>query len=761
MVDDVSNWELTPHFAWRRELFHGAILGLAVVVVLLAQQRFDPDFALVDDDAVSSWQPIFTDFTRQLGEGHMPVWSHHTMCGYPLLGWSQPSFVYPPMWVAHAVCRLIGFEAGEFFVATLMHAFLAALASFVYLRRFDVHPLAAATGALAASLSGILFGLGSCWPTYIFTAAYWPMVFLAIEEIRGRPSWFWTLVLGLLGGLAFLYADLMLMVKFSMLAGLYFLLRLDRRTAWASLRSVAIASGIALAIGVGQWYPSAEIILTSARMGVGGNDHYTAPPLLWLGFLFPFQTLPWESHFFSATRAAGGFFVGPCALLGLAFAVRWYRPLDGPHRALAPLVLLYGVLALGNLFSPNDWIQKLPVMNAIRWPFRWMFEVSCILALLSGFGLNLTRRDLASGHGRAIVVVFVGVMGFALLMRWPPPPYMNALSVMMLAVWVIGLAGLWQFATRETADQFLGVVLGWTAIAMVANLPVAQETRMARLTHLVDDPLAVGRDSSDRVLFLARHTELKEVQRQGDLSRCFPHRFGTRSVLGYAYRPPSQAWMTGFELDGLIYEHEPDLARRFLDDSKILSTLRVGFVVVNRKNEVLMKACDRHRSLTRTDQTDFYNVYRHEGFKRPAFLVKTLQREKEADDIIDLGLRVAMPETALVEPGYTGLMSFTGAGTVRDFDEHHDRVRMSVDSPDEGFLVVTTTYFPRWRATVDGAPTPLVRVNGSFLGLRVPAGTHDVELRYQPTDHLVMLVVSAAALIATCLGCVWIGRRSV
>ena len=64
---------------------------------------------------------------------------------------------------------------------------------------------------------------------------------------------------------------------------------------------------------------------------------------------------------------------------------------------------------------------------------------------------------------------------------------------------------------------------------------------------------------------------------------------------------------------------------------------------------------------------------------------------------------------------------------------------------------MTTTYFPRWRATIDGTETTLNRVNGSFIGIRVPPGHHVVRLRYQPTDHLAMVAVSAAALVLTML----------
>src|SRR5207249_1426208 len=89
----VPDWEMMPDFGWRAEIGRGCLVGVLAVAVLCSFQVLDPAFELVDDDAIASWQPIFTDFARQLRAGNMPVWSQHTQCGYPLLGWPQPTYV--------------------------------------------------------------------------------------------------------------------------------------------------------------------------------------------------------------------------------------------------------------------------------------------------------------------------------------------------------------------------------------------------------------------------------------------------------------------------------------------------------------------------------------------------------------------------------------------------------------------------------------------------------------------------------------------
>src|SRR6185295_17924091 len=42
------------------------------------------------------------------------------------------------------------------------------------------------------------------------------------------------------------------------------------------------------------------------------------------------------------------------------------------------------------------------------------------------------------------------------------------------------------------------------------------------------------------------------------------------------------------------------------------------------------------------------------------------------------------------------------------------------------------SFHPALTATVDGAPADLVRVTPGFAAVSVPAGTHDVVVRYQP-----------------------------
>jgi len=57
---------------------------------------------------------------------------------------------------------------------------------------------------------------------------------------------------------------------------------------------------------------------------------------------------------------------------------------------------------------------------------------------------------------------------------------------------------------------------------------------------------------------------------------------------------------------------------------------------------------------------------------------------------------------------------------------------LQVSGGEPALVVVADAYFPGWAATVDGRPAPVLRADGAFVGVAVPAGDHHVELAYRP-----------------------------
>jgi uncharacterized membrane protein YfhO len=67
-------------------------------------------------------------------------------------------------------------------------------------------------------------------------------------------------------------------------------------------------------------------------------------------------------------------------------------------------------------------------------------------------------------------------------------------------------------------------------------------------------------------------------------------------------------------------------------------------------------------------------------------------------------------------------------------------------APRDAFLVLSDTYYPGWRASIDGVPVPLYRTNACIRGVALPAGTHEVRFAFEPVSFRVGAGLSLASL---------------
>jgi hypothetical protein len=91
-------------------------------------------------------------------------------------------------------------------------------------------------------------------------------------------------------------------------------------------------------------------------------------------------------------------------------------------------------------------------------------------------------------------------------------------------------------------------------------------------------------------------------------------------------------------------------------------------------------------------------------------------------------------------------------------------VRLSVDAPSAGIVVLKDAYMPGWRATLNGSSASVIRVNAMVRGVVIPrAGRYDVQFDYVPDSFVAGLWLSgaiAALLVAVMLNEALAARRA-
>ena len=121
------------------------------------------------------------------------------------------------------------------------------------------------------------------------------------------------------------------------------------------------------------------------------------------------------------------------------------------------------------------------------------------------------------------------------------------------------------------------------------------------------------------------------------------------------------------------------------------------------------------------------------------------QLERVAEPAFDPWREVVLAAEPDLEPDRRG-EPFQGRAAIRAREA--SRMVIDVVSDRNAILFVPENYDPGWKVTIDGAPGRVLRANGSFRGVPVPAGDHEVTLYYSPAIVKFGAAISLATLLA-------------
>jgi uncharacterized membrane protein YfhO len=80
-------------------------------------------------------------------------------------------------------------------------------------------------------------------------------------------------------------------------------------------------------------------------------------------------------------------------------------------------------------------------------------------------------------------------------------------------------------------------------------------------------------------------------------------------------------------------------------------------------------------------------------------------------------------------------------------EDRPERVVAQIATNSAGLLVVTDLFYPGWIAEEGGRRLEILRADGLFRAVALPAGSHRVTFRYRPYSFLVGAGISILALL--------------
>ncbi|HBQ65121.1 MAG TPA: hypothetical protein DD727_09450 [Clostridiales bacterium] len=390
----------------RRRLFFPLLVAMTLLGMLIAMELKHPWYFLQDDNR-DYYLPYFSHAYNALVRGEIPLFNFHQFMGHPFLAVGQTGALYPPVYLAVALSRLLfGHIYAAIDIEVTLHLMLGGLGFYFLLSYLCVRPRAAFMGAITWCFSSMIIITSGSWVIVSGAAAWFPwMAYLTVKVVDKASD---PRRLSLLSDAAFLVVVRLMLfyqgnVQYFIYACLFEILlaftysrvilrrKIPRKKVWIAGAGTWISTlSLSLPLLLPMWRQMNDSALRSAALPFEDFAMEVFDIGQWLtGLVYPFLEMT-EEMIWAYRRHVNLTFVGyAMLLLFLAMSARWIAALIGwlrhrkhPERRLDPeeertcrlyvLALIPGIIAflMSASYLVNYILYRIPILNRFRFPFK-------------------------------------------------------------------------------------------------------------------------------------------------------------------------------------------------------------------------------------------------------------------------------------------------------------------------------------------------------------------------------------------------------
>ncbi|WP_088834222.1 YfhO family protein [Paenibacillus tyrfis] len=101
----------------------------------------------------------------------------------------------------------------------------------------------------------------------------------------------------------------------------------------------------------------------------------------------------------------------------------------------------------------------------------------------------------------------------------------------------------------------------------------------------------------------------------------------------------------------------------------------------------------------------------------------------------------------LFDPGKNETVKYDGTTETNILSYSPKKIVVRVNSNKNGVLILNDSYYPGWKAYINGTPTKIFRANYAFRAIEFPSGNSIVEFKYQPLSFTLGLIISISTFL--------------
>lgn len=665
------------------------------------------------------WRKTVIDQWKQ---GTIPWWNPYSFSGTVLAGNIQAAAFYP----FNILFFFLSFPSA-WTVLIMLQPIGAGLFLYAYLRSRGLHPVSCLFGALAWSFSGFSVAWLT-WGTMMQTAMWTPLVLLSVDKIIDGSRRWWIL-LAVAWVMQFFAGHAQIALYCLLLALAYACMRVfevkkNRRRIIADL---ANAGGVFVFVTLIQWLPFAWVFLSSSRAILDSwtQESFFLPHKHLVQFIAPdFFGNPATMNYWGSWNWAE--FVG---FIGIVpFVLAMYMVITERKRVVFWIwaVIISLLFALPTPLAVLPYKLHIPVWSSLQ-PTRLMVIVDLALAVLAAYGLDAYMRKprkviLPLG---VIALVFSGA--WAIVFTQPDSVHFMVAKRNLILPSAVFIASFISLLAAQYLSRMRHIALGILIFLSVFDL-LRFSWKFTPFT-----PREYFFPETAIISFLKNQPKPFRVMSLDE--RILPANvsgyYGIESIEGYdpVYNSryeklfASMARPSG-DISG-PYGFNRILTAKNID-SPILPYFNVKYVLSLEDVERPFLA-----KVMQEGETRLYE------YKKALPRIEFVQRYTVIPPQEESRIVRVMAETMKVQSAVVGkpleILSFpmTTSDRIRIEAYTPNVIRLHTTASNPRIMVVRNAFDPGWRAEVDGVRKNIIPVDFIFWGIVVPAGKHEVLLRYQ------------------------------
>lgn len=717
------------------------------------------------------YKAVFSDFLKK---SELPLWNPYAAFGFPQYAQAITAAFYLPDLILFRFLPLIP----AFNYALLFHLIMIAVFTFLFARSLGISPQGSFLTAFIFTFCGWILGLlGAVQNFYPLT--WFPITLWLIElYFQKRKAVYLCLsALTLASSILASFPQITLYVIYA--CSFYYFWRLFSFKSSAKFekpKAIGLLNWlliVTLAAGLSSvWLlPLLEVVKFSPR-AEGVNTAYAQQgsfnPLFLTFNIYPNLLL-------GKYGVIGRYICLYIGILPLLFSFFSLKDKRNNSTAIFFIILLIFslLLSLGK-YNPLYWLfLNLPGFSFFRQPWRILFLFEFSLAILAGFGFeNLSSKNKTKNLLVVSLLLIAAIVPVIVLFTKPylikllPESkmtlalnnlqpislllpvtflFMTAISILLyqkrfltlhsfknLALLVIvldlSLFG-WQgrafdfFSIKKYRDYFYNSAGGNflkndRGIYRIYSLPVPHEDAIG--SELYPSKENYWRDLMN--LLLTSNNMLFKVQSiaQSDFA------LGLQSTIKI------NEIVEGEKAEG--HQYDPLAAKKLEELSKLLGFLNVKYVLAK---ETINPS--RYRLV---NKDKWYKIYQNLDFMPRAIVITNFSRISKP-----LIPEIKSLKTDLRLSKYldANLQNQNFKATILKYES--TEVIIGVKTEKKGYLLLTDTYYPGWKATVNGKEAKIYLSDYVFRAVKIPAGESVVKFRFEPESFKKGLLVSLASLL--------------